>query len=74
MLTHVFDFTATACFFFRLCFSRGKLIYDPPRYMTVTQCIEQLLEIEDKRKENGRERTGQQRGKGSNSVMMRRRR
>ena len=31
-------------------------MYEPPRYMTVTQCIEQLLEIEDKRKENGEQR------------------
>ena len=26
--------------------ARGRKIYEPPRYMTVNQCIEQLLEIE----------------------------
>ncbi|EGC32872.1 hypothetical protein DICPUDRAFT_37635 [Dictyostelium purpureum] len=30
---------------------RGRKIYEPPRFMTVNQCIEQLLEIEDIRKE-----------------------
>ncbi|KAJ3305420.1 diphthine synthase [Kappamyces sp. JEL0829] len=29
--------------------ARGRKVYEPPRYMTVNQCIEQLLEIEDKR-------------------------
>ncbi|CDF90116.1 Diphthine synthase [Zygosaccharomyces bailii ISA1307] len=29
--------------------ARGKLIYEPPRYMSISQCCEQLLEIEDKR-------------------------
>lgn len=33
---------------------RGKLIYEPPRYMSVNQCIEQLLEVEEKRKEGGK--------------------
>jgi diphthine synthase len=32
--------------------ARGRLIYEPPRYMTVNQCVEQLLEIEDRRQEN----------------------
>eukprot|EP01027_Heterolobosea_sp_BB2_P012607 GEZU01018252.1.p1 GENE.GEZU01018252.1~~GEZU01018252.1.p1 ORF type:complete len:238 (+),score=53.91 GEZU01018252.1:45-716(+) len=32
---------------------RGRKIYEPPRYMTVNQAIEQLIEIEDKRKEGG---------------------
>ncbi len=27
-------------------------MYEPPRYMTINQCIEQLLEIEDIRQEN----------------------
>ncbi|ORY04605.1 diphthine synthase [Basidiobolus meristosporus CBS 931.73] len=31
--------------------ARGRLIYEPPRYMTVNQAVEQLLEIEDKRQE-----------------------
>ncbi|KAJ1958482.1 diphthine synthase [Dipsacomyces acuminosporus] len=31
--------------------ARGRLIYEPPRYMTVNQAAEQLLEIEDKRQE-----------------------
>ncbi|KAI8067628.1 diphthine synthase [Gilbertella persicaria] len=30
---------------------RGRLIYEPPRYMTVNQAVEQLLEIEEKRGE-----------------------
>ena len=33
--------------------SRGRKIYEPPRFMTVGQAIEQLLEIEDRRKEAG---------------------
>jgi len=31
---------------------KGKKIYEPPRFMTVNQAIQQLLEIEEKRKEN----------------------
>lgn len=29
--------------------ARGRLIYEPPRYMSIAQCCEQLLEIEEKR-------------------------
>lgn len=29
--------------------ARGRLIYEPPRYMTIAQCCEQLLEIEEAR-------------------------
>ncbi|CCH59930.1 hypothetical protein TBLA_0C01150 [Henningerozyma blattae CBS 6284] len=29
--------------------ARGRLIYEPPRYMSISQCCEQLLEIEDAR-------------------------
>ena len=29
--------------------ARGRKIYEPPRYMTVNQCVEQLLEVEEKR-------------------------
>lgn len=32
-------------------FYRGRLIYEPPRYMTVNQAVEQLLEIEENRGE-----------------------
>ncbi|KAJ3207607.1 diphthine synthase [Entophlyctis luteolus] len=32
--------------------ARGRKIYEPPRFMTVNQAVEQLLEIEDKRGEN----------------------
>jgi diphthine synthase len=32
--------------------ARGRLIYEPPRYMTVKECVEELLEIEEKRGEN----------------------
>ncbi|KAF5670861.1 diphthine synthase [Fusarium heterosporum] len=31
--------------------ARGRLVYEPPRYMTVGQCAQQMLEIEDMRKE-----------------------
>lgn len=29
--------------------ARGRLIYEPPRFMTINQCVEQLLEIEENR-------------------------
>ncbi|KAI9360468.1 tetrapyrrole methylase [Zopfochytrium polystomum] len=32
--------------------ARGRKIYEPPRYMLVSQAVEQLLEIEENRKEN----------------------
>lgn len=31
--------------------ARGRLIYEPPRYMTIQQCCEQLLEVEEIRSE-----------------------
>ena len=31
--------------------ARGKIIYEPPRYMTVAQCASQMLETEEERKE-----------------------
>ncbi|MCJ1287933.1 diphthine synthase [Xylographa opegraphella] len=31
--------------------ARGKKIFDPPRYMTVSQCAEQMIEIEGQRAE-----------------------
>lgn len=31
--------------------ARGKKIYEPPRYMTVAQCAQQMLETENERKE-----------------------
>ncbi|QLQ82499.1 hypothetical protein HG537_0H02610 [Torulaspora globosa] len=31
--------------------ARGRLIYEPPRYMSISQCCEQLLEIEEKRQD-----------------------
>ncbi|KAL2820591.1 tetrapyrrole methylase [Aspergillus granulosus] len=31
--------------------ARGRLIYEPPRYMTVAQCASQMLETEEERKE-----------------------
>ncbi|KAI9023043.1 diphthine synthase [Phycomyces nitens] len=31
--------------------ARGRKIYEPPRYMTVNQAVEQLLEIEENRKQ-----------------------
>ena len=35
-----------------VCF-RGIKEYEPARFMTVNQCIEQLLEVENERKEGG---------------------
>lgn len=32
--------------------ARGRLIYEPPRYMSIAQCCEQLLEIEEVRNTN----------------------
>lgn len=31
--------------------ARGRKVYEPPRYMTVAQCAQQMLEIEEERKE-----------------------
>lgn len=31
--------------------ARGRIVYEPPRYMTVGQCAQQMIEIEDERKE-----------------------
>ncbi|KAI0593611.1 tetrapyrrole methylase [Biscogniauxia sp. FL1348] len=31
--------------------ARGRRIYEPPRYMTVGQCAQQMLEVEEERKE-----------------------
>lgn len=31
--------------------ARGRLIYEPPRYMTVGQCASQMLEIEEEKQE-----------------------
>ena len=31
--------------------ARGRKIYEPPRYMTVAQCAQQMLETENERKE-----------------------
>ena len=31
--------------------ARGRLIYEPPRYMSIAQCCQQLLEIEELRAE-----------------------
>lgn len=31
--------------------ARGRMIYEPPRYMTVAQCAAQMLETEEERKE-----------------------
>jgi diphthine synthase len=35
--------------------ARGKLIYEPPRYMTVGQCATQMLEIEEMKNAEGEE-------------------
>jgi diphthine synthase len=31
--------------------ARGRIVYEPPRYMTVAQCASQMLETEEERKE-----------------------
>lgn len=31
--------------------ARGRIVYEPPRYMTVGQCASQMLEIEEKKKQ-----------------------
>ena len=33
--------------------ARGRKIYEPPRYMTVAQCAEQMIEIEEEVKKEG---------------------
>lgn len=40
-------------FLFSLDIFRGKKQYEPPRYMTINNAIEQLLEVERTRAENG---------------------
>lgn len=41
-------------FLYRLFFfCRGRKEYEPPRYMSVNTAVEQLLEIEENRQENG---------------------
>jgi diphthine synthase len=32
---------------------RGRRIYEPPRFMTISQCIAQLTEVEHIRQEKG---------------------
>jgi len=32
--------------------ARGKIIYEPPRFMTVAQCAGQMLEVEEERKQS----------------------
>lgn len=31
--------------------ARGKIVYEPPRFMTVAQCASQMLEVEEARKQ-----------------------
>lgn len=31
--------------------ARGKIIYEPPRFMTVAQCAQQMLEVEEERQQ-----------------------
>lgn len=38
--------------------ARGRKIYEPPRYMTVGQCAQQMLEIEEIKKEEGQGKDG----------------
>jgi len=38
--------------------ARGRAIYEPPRFMTVNQCVEQLLEAEEDKAEGGMLNTG----------------
>lgn len=32
--------------------AQGKIVYEPPRFMTVSQCATQMLEVEDERKQD----------------------
>ena len=32
--------------------ARGKIVYEPPRFMTVAQCASQMLEVEEDRKQS----------------------
>lgn len=32
--------------------ARGKIVYEPPRFMTVAQCAEQMLEVEETRQQD----------------------
>lgn len=32
--------------------ARGKMVYEPPSFMTVAQCAEQMLEVEEKRSQD----------------------
>lgn len=34
---------------------RGKKVFEPPRYMTVNQAVEQLLQVVQNRREQGEE-------------------
>jgi len=31
--------------------ARGKMVYEPPRFMTVAQCAQQMVEVEDEKQE-----------------------
>lgn len=31
--------------------ARGRIVYEPPRYMTVGQCAQQMIEVENDRQE-----------------------
>lgn len=32
---------------------KGNKIFEPPRFLTINKCIEQMLEVEEKRNLNG---------------------
>lgn len=41
------------CFSLYIIIFRGKKIFEPARYMTINECIEQLFECEKERQEKG---------------------
>lgn len=51
---HTFMFSGIKSLFF----CRGRKIFEPPRYMTVNTCAEQLLEIIDTKRNDGDQELG----------------
>ena len=38
--------------------ARGRKVYEPPRYMTVSHCAQQMLEVEEMKRDEGEGRNG----------------
>jgi hypothetical protein len=50
--------SGNACTLGHSFFFRGRKIYEPPRYLTVSQAAAQFLEIIENRKKSGTEKLG----------------